>query len=524
MKDFNTDVLIIGSGISGLSAAIKLAEKNLKITIVTREKRPELTNTFWAQGGIIYSPKDLNDQEDLVRDISKASAFTSNMEAAKILSSRSADIIDEILIHKSNTDFAKDAEGELLFTKEAAHSRDRIIYNGDMTGKAIQISLLNYLSDTNKFPTVTFLTSHTAIDLITPNHHGIEIVQRYEESQVLGAYVLDQNKNEVRKIISNITILATGGIGALYLHHSNAEGARGDGHAMAHRAGAYSTNMEFIQFHPTTFYNRSSHRRFLISEAVRGEGGRLINSKGQAFMKKYHEDEELAPRDVVSRAILEEMIAEKEDCVYLDITHKNADYLKTRFPTINAYCLENKVDMTKESIPVVPAAHYTCGGVKTDLKGRTNLKGLYAVGEVACTGLHGANRLASTSLLEGLTWGYIAAEDILGYVHEMKAYQLDKIKDWTLGEEEIDLALVAQDQMTLKQTMWNYVGLSRSQNRLNRARAMFIELQDEISKFYKHAQLHDELIGLRNGVEVAFMVLNASLRNKQSVGCFYLKD
>ncbi len=524
MKDFNTDVLIIGSGISGLSAAIKLAEKNLKITIVTREKRPELTNTFWAQGGIIYSPKDLNDQEDLVRDISKASAFTSNMEAAKILSSRSADIIDEILIHKSNTDFAKDAEGELLFTKEAAHSRDRIIYNGDMTGKAIQISLLNYLSDTNKFPTVTFLTSHTAIDLITPNHHGTEIVQRYEESQVLGAYVLDQNKNEVRKIISNITILATGGIGALYLHHSNAEGARGDGHAMAHRAGAYSTNMEFIQFHPTTFYNRSSHRRFLISEAVRGEGGRLINSKGQAFMKKYHEDEELAPRDVVSRAILEEMIAEKEDCVYLDITHKNADYLKTRFPTINAYCLENKVDMTKESIPVVPAAHYTCGGVKTDLKGRTNLKGLYAVGEVACTGLHGANRLASTSLLEGLTWGYIAAEDILGYVHEMKAYQLDKIKDWTLGEEEIDLALVAQDQMTLKQTMWNYVGLSRSQNRLNRARAMFIELQDEISKFYKHAQLHDELIGLRNGVEVAFMVLNASLRNKQSVGCFYLKD
>ena len=524
MKDFKTDVLIIGSGISGLAAAIKLAEKKLSITIVTREKKPEITNTFWAQGGIIYSPKDLNDQEDLLKDIMKASAFTSNMDAAKVLTTRSADIIDELLIHKSHTDFAKDAEGELLFTKEAAHSRERIIYNGDMTGKAIQISLLNYLSDEKVFPNVKFLTSHTAIDLITPNHHGVAITQRYEENQVLGAYILDQEKNEVRKVLAKTTILATGGIGALYLHHSNSEGARGDGHAMAYRAGAYVTNMEFIQFHPTTFYNRSSHRRFLISEAVRGEGGKLINSKGQAFMKKFHEDEELAPRDIVARAILEEMIAEKEDCVYLDITHKSEEYLKNRFPTINAYCLENKIDMSKEPIPVVPAAHYTCGGVKTDLIGRTNLKRLYAVGEVACTGLHGANRLASTSLLEGLTWGYIAAEDIIANFYSMTEYDSDKIKDWNQAHEQVDLALVAQDQLTLRQTMWNYVGLSRSQNRLARARAMFIELQDEISKFYKHAQPNDELIGLRNGVEVAFMVLNASLRNKQSVGCFYLKD
>lgn len=524
MKDFNTDVLIIGSGIAGLSAAIKLAEKKLNITIVTREKRPEITNTFWAQGGIIYSPKGLDDQEDLINDIMKASAFTSNIEAAKILSTRSAEIIDEILIHKSNTDFAKDAEGELLFTKEAAHSRDRIIYNGDMTGKAIQISLLNYLANTQIFPNVTFLTSHTAIDLITPNHHGVDITQRYEENQVLGAYIFNQEANEVRKVLSKVTILATGGIGALYLHHSNSEGARGDGHAMAHRAGAYVTNMEFIQFHPTTFYNRSSHRRFLISEAVRGEGGRLINAKGEAFMKRYHPDAELAPRDIVARAILEEMISEKEDCVYLDISHKSADYLRTRFPTISGHCLENKVDMTKEPIPVVPAAHYTCGGVKTDLKGRTNLKSLYAVGEVACTGLHGANRLASTSLLEGLTWGYISAEDILNSISSIKEYNLTKIKDWSEGQDEVDLALITQDQMTVKQTMWNYVGLSRSKNRLQRARAMFIELQDEVSKFYKNAKLHDELIGLRNGVEVSFMVLNASLRNKQSIGCFYLRD
>ncbi|MES2528608.1 MAG: FAD-dependent oxidoreductase [Bdellovibrionota bacterium] len=524
MKDFNTDVLIIGTGIAGLSAALKLAEKKINVTIVTREKKPEITNTFWAQGGIIYSPKDLNDQEDLITDIIRASAYTSNIEAAKILATRSAEIIDEVLIDKSHADFAKDAEGELLFTKEAAHSRDRIIYKGDMTGKTIQISLLNYLSDKTKFPNISFLTSHTAIDLITPDHHGVDITQRYEENQVLGAYLFNQENKEVRKILSKVTILATGGIGALYLHHSNAEGARGDGHAMAYRAGADVTNMEFIQFHPTTFYNRSSHRRFLISEAIRGEGGKLINAKGEAFMKKYHPDEELAPRDVVARAILEEMIAEKEDCVYLDISHKGEDYLKERFPTIYAYCLENQVNMAKMPIPVVPAAHYTCGGVKTDLKGKTNLKRLYAVGEVACTGLHGANRLASTSLLEGLTWGYIAAEDILGSIETLSDYQADKIKNWTVGHEEVELALIAQDQLTLKQTMWNYVGLSRSQNRLARARAMFIELQDEIAKFYKHAQLNDELIGLRNGVEVSFMVLNASLRNKQSVGCFYLKN
>lgn len=524
MKDFNTDVLIIGSGIAGLSAAIKLAEENLKVTIVTREKKPEITNTYWAQGGIIYSPESLNDQEDLINDIIKASSYTSNKEAAKILSIRSAEIIEEMLIKKSHTDFAKNAEGTLLFTKEAAHSRDRIIYKGDMTGKAIQISLLNYLNDSKRFPNVSFLTSHTAIDLITPNHHGVDITQRYEENQVLGAYIFDQAESSVRKVLAKVTILATGGIGALYLHHSNAEGARGDGHAMAYRAGASVSNMEFIQFHPTTFYDRSSHRRFLISEAVRGEGGRLINSKGEAFMKKYHPDAELAPRDVVARAILEEMIREKEDCVYLDISHKDEEYLKTRFPTIYAHCLENKVDMAKEPIPVVPAAHYTCGGVKTDLHGRTNLKKLYAVGEVACTGLHGANRLASTSLLEGLTWGYIAAEDILTGIKDLATYDAEKIKDWTQAHEEVDLALITQDQMTLKQTMWNYVGLSRSQNRLARARAMFIELQDEISKFYKHAQLHDELIGLRNGVEVAFMVLNASMRNNQSVGCFYLKN
>ena len=246
-----------------------------------------------------------------------------------------------------------------------------------------------------------------------------------------------------------------------------------------------------------------------------------MNSKGEGLMEKYHPDKELAPRDIVARAILSEMIALKDDYVYLDITHKDPEWIKNRFPTIYEYCLEHKVDITKDPIPVVPAAHYTCGGVKTDLKCRTNLKNLYAVGEVSCTGLHGANRLASTSLLEGVTFGYIAAEEISKNLQNEKIYDAENIRDWRIGEDALDLGLIAQDIQTIKQTMWNYLGLTRSKNRLARARAMFREMSDEIHKFYRHAALHDELIGLRNGVEVANMVLNASVRNKKSVGCFY---
>ena len=519
-NSYNYDVLILGSGISGLSAAIKLAEKNLNIAIITREEKPETTNTLWAQGGIIYSEND----DTIISDINKASALTANISAAEVLKIKSPEILKELLLDKAKTNFDRDEKENLLFTKEAAHSKSRIIYKGDYTGKEIQISLLNYLADKTRFKNVTFLTAHTAIDLITPNHHGVTIQQRYERHQVLGAYVYDQKKREVKKVMAKKTILATGGVGALYLHNSNNSGARGDGHAMANRAGAYISNMEFIQFHPTTFFSENVHRRFLISEAVRGEGAILKNSKGEEFMKDYHPDKELAPRDVVSRAILAEMIRLKDDCVYLDISHLESEWIKTRFPTIFAYCLEHKIDMTKEAIPVVAAAHYTCGGVKTDLVGKTNLPHLYAVGEVACTGLHGANRLASTSLLEGLTFGYIAAESILEEIADSSIYDSTKIREWRNGDEEVDLGLISQDIQTIKQTMWNYLGLKRNKNRLARARAMFREMNDEIHKFYRNAELHDDLIGLRNSIEVAHLVLNASARNKKSAGCFYRED
>lgn len=521
MTSYNFDVLVIGCGVAGLASACKLAESGLVVGIVTREKDPLISNTFWAQGGIIY-PKP-ND-EFLKSDIQKASNYTSNESAINVLRDRGQKIIDELLLDKAKTNFERNESGELKFTLEAAHSIDRILYKGDFTGREIQVSLLNYLKDKKRFPNVKFLQAHTAIDLLTPQHHGVNIGQRYEENKVVGAYLFNQETQEVSKAIARFTILATGGVGALYLHHSNSEGARGDGHAMAKRAGATLIDMEFIQFHPTTFFDSSSHRRFLISEAVRGEGGVLINSLGQRFMAKYHPDEELAPRDIVARAIAEETIETMHDCVYLDISHKDSAWIQTRFPTIYEHCLDKGIDITKQPIPVVPAAHYTCGGVKIDLKGRTDLRNLYAVGEVSCSGLHGANRLASTSLVEGLTWGYIAAEDIIEAKNAVSQYETRLIKDWEKGSEDFDRALIHQDLMTLKQTMWNYVGLTRTSNRLKRANAMFRELNDEIGKFYKKCKLSDSLIGLRNSAEVGLTVLQSSLRNKESVGCFYRKN
>lgn len=523
MESGHCDILIIGTGIAGLTAAIKAAEAKLNVTIITRAKRPEETNTHWAQGGIIYSKDSWDDKSLLASDIQKASAYTSYDKAIDELVNRGAQILEEILIQKAETDFSKSL-GKLSFTMEAAHSSERIIYKDDCTGKSIQVSLLNYIDDKERFPNVNIMTEHTAIDLITPSHHGVNLHQRYEDHKVVGAYVFDQVNESVIKVIAKKTVLATGGIGALYLHNSNTASSRGDGHAMAKRAGALISNMEFIQFHPTTFYSGAYHRRFLISEAVRGEGGILTNSKGERFMEKYHPDLELAPRDVVSRAILNEIIELQDDYVYLDISHKDSEWIKSRFPTIYKYCLERNVDITERSIPVVPAAHYTCGGVKTDLKGRTSLKNLYAVGEVASTGLHGANRLASTSLLEGLVFGYIAAENIVDKIRDEEMYDIHSIKEWKSGDKEIDIALITQDIQTLKQTMWNYLGLKRSKNRLARANAMFGEMTEEIHKFYKHAKLHDDLIGLRNAVEVGQLVLNASIRNKESVGCFYREN
>ncbi len=516
------DVLIIGTGISGLTSAIKLAENGANVAIITREHEPTNCNTYFAQGGIIYSKDEVS---CLQEDISKASNQTSNPFASKILATRSADILNDILINKAKTNFTHDDNNNLKKTREAAHSKARIIYKGDYTGKEIEVSLINYVTDKKRFPNITLFAGHTAIDLLTPDHHGTTIQQRYEEAKVVGAYILNQQTGDVLTIVTKYTILATGGYAALYLHHSNSEGCRGDGHAMARRVGATLTNMEFIQFHPTTFYDQSSNRRFLISEAVRGEGAVLKNSLDEEFMINYHPDKELAPRDIVSRAIIDEIIRTDHACVYLDISNKDKDWIINRFPTIYSHCLKSNIDITKDPIPVVPSAHYSCGGIKTDTTGKTNVKNLYAVGEVSCTGLHGANRLASTALLEGLTWGYIAAEDILKTINNQEFYNHNMVKNWeNIQGQQCDQALLKQDWLTIKQTMWNYVGLIRTTERLTRAYAIFGEMHSEIQRFYTNVSLDDELIGLRNAAEVAYMVTNASSQNKKSAGCFYRKN
>lgn len=516
-----TDVLILGTGISGLTSAILLAEKGLEVLLVTKEQDLAETNTFWAQGGIIFpGPEKV---KGLANDIRAASSQTSYDKAINHLCEHSGNIVEKFLLNKIKVPFKKNADGNLDFTREAAHSQSRIIYHGDKTGNVIESSLIEYM-ETKAFPNLKILKQHTAIDLITAAHHGKKIDQRYEEPKVLGVYLFDQKEETVIKCLAKTTILATGGLGSLYSHHTNSEGARGDGHVMAKRAGAYLTNMEFVQFHPTAFYEPSSHRRFLISEALRGEGAYLVNSKRERFMQNYHQDCELAPRDVVSRSILQEMISTGDQCVYLDISYKDKQWTKERFPTIYQYCLNQGIDITQHPIPVVPAAHYSCGGVWVDLAGRTTLANLYAVGEVSCTGLHGANRLASTSLLEGLTWSHFAAEDIAKNIVSINLYNPDEIEDWKGANQEVDLNLVAQDWSTLRQTMWNYVGIKRSRNRLLRAKAMVSELSEEIHKFYKHAKLHDQLIGIRNAVEVAFLVIDSSMKAKHSVGSFYLED
>lgn len=520
-KAVECDVLVIGSGIAGLTSALQLAKSGVRVTVVTREKKPEESNTLWAQGGIIFSPEEARDRQALFNDILRASANTAYRPAVDHLAATSGEVVRQILLNEVGVPFEKNGD-KLLATKEAAHSRARIIYKGDYTGRAIQLSLLRTLQQ-NYADRVEFLTEHTSIDLITPGHHGKDIQQRCEPHAVLGAFVYDQRQDCVKKLLAKKTILASGGISALYLHHTNSQGARGDGHAMASRAGARLVNMEFVQFHPTTFYAKGEHRRFLMSEALRGEGGTLLNQQGQRFMPARHQDAELAPRDVVSRAIVDEMLKDKSDCVYLDMTHLSQSRLSERFPTIFAHCLEHKIDISRDYIPVVPAAHYSCGGIQVDLHGRTNLENLYAVGEVSCTGVHGANRLASTSLLEGLTWGYFAAEHVLSSIHDCSSYSPERLRDWEPGLEQVDLSLVSQDWSVLRQTMWNYVGIKRSKNRLGRARAMLSELGEEVGKFYRHAKLHDNLIGLRNAVDVSQMVLDASRKNMSSVGCFYLE-
>ncbi len=512
------DVLIIGSGIAGLSAAITLAERKRNIMIITRAQDAEESNTLYAQGGIAY--KDPHESlESFKEDIISAGAGIVNTKAVDRLIEKGPEYIEEMLIKKVRVPFDRH-RGQYDLGREGAHSEFRVLHSKDYTGKSIELALLRYIK---KFKNVIFSTNKTAIDILTLSHHSLLPEDRYKPSTCIGAYVFNQITGNVETIFAKESILATGGLGQLYLHTTNPKGARGDGIAMAHRAGARIINLEYIQFHPTTLYSAHSTNRFLISEALRGQGAKLITKNGHAFMHSYHKLLELAPRDIVSQAIHSEMLKENSECVYLDISFKKSSWIKTHFPQIYTTCKKEGIDITKEPIPVVPSAHYLCGGIFVSLSGETTIRGLSAIGEVACNGLHGANRLASTSLLEGLVFGIDCGNSIEEKLQK-KTYTFPKVSPWRLGQEPVDPSLIYQDMNMIKQTMWNYVGLTRSEKRLLRSSELLNEFNREIERFYKDGLLSDSLIGLRNMSRVSQLVIKAALLNKRSVGCHFRID
>ena len=521
-----TDVLIIGSGIAGATAALRLAENpNRRIALITRAPDPNDSNTNWAQGGIIH--RGVDDNADLlVEDILTAGAGASLPEAARILAEEGPPLLNEILINISNIKFDRDNDGKLSYGNEAAHQRRRILHVGDGTGAAISRGLIHALqSKTN----IQWFTDATAVDLITYPHHSRDPLDTYKPITCHGAYVFDRKGRAVHRTLAAVTVLATGGLGRIYRNTTNPQGARGDGLAMASRAGARIINAEYMQFHPTALAVPGSEG-FLISEAVRGEGGILLTPDGRTFMEEYSPEwKDLAPRDVVSRAIHHIMETRGYTHVLLDIaSHKSADEIRARFPNIYSTCLKFGVDISRDPIPVVPAAHYFCGGAQVDEVGKTSIENLYAVGEVSCTGLHGANRLASTSLLEGLVWGHRAARDIESKLDEAPLHipTREMIPPWDESrlDADPDPALIQGDMQTIQNIMWHYVGLVRSGERLSRAIRELRHLQNEIETFYRTTKLSDGLIGLRNAVESALIVAQAARHNRQSRGCHYRVD
>jgi L-aspartate oxidase len=513
------DVLIIGSGIAGLTAAITASEQGLDVIVINKEASLEESNTLYAQGGIVSLGEEDSPQL-LIKDIMEAGDGISNLEAVTILASEGPSIVEDFLVKKARVPFSRSDKGELEYAKEAGHSTRRILHYKDMTGKVIEDSLIERAKTSSN---IHVLTDHTAIDLLTIPHHSTNPLALYREPQCIGAYVLNNVDEQVEIIFSSYTVLAAGGLGRIYLHTTNPPSATGDGFAMAYRAGTRLINMEYIQFHPTSLFHKDADG-FLISEAMRGEGARLKTKDNIPFMNKYSPLGDLAPRDEVSRAIYEEMIRRGDSYVYLDIASYTKIDIKKRFPTIYEKCMSLDIDILKGPIPVVPAAHYSCGGVQVNSWGQTSLKNLYAVGEVSATGLHGANRLASTSLLEGLVWGVRASKHITSHFDGEKPYKESEIPLWQPPEkeEEVDPALVQQDWLSITSTMWNYVGIIRTIKRLERGKADLSYLENRIDDFYRRAHLTPMVLNLRNGIQTALLVAEAAFSNRKSRGAHYI--
>jgi L-aspartate oxidase len=503
------DFLVLGGGVAGLSFALEAAAHG-SVLVLAKRARSE-GNTQYAQGGIAGVLGADDSLESHVEDTLAAGAGLCHRDAVEVTVREGPERIRWLL--SLGVEFDREAPDRLHLTREGGHSRRRVAHAKDTTGREVERALLAACDARD----IRIVPDAVAIDVVTSEKVGLGGPNR-----ALGAYVLDRASGEIATVAARATVLATGGAGKVYLYTSNPDVATGDGVAMAHRSGAAVANMEFFQFHPTCLYHPQA-KSFLISEALRGEGGILRNLAGEAFMSRYDPRRELAPRDIVARSIDAEVKRRGDDCAFLDMTHLPRAFLIEHFPHIYATCKEFGIDMAVQPIPVVPAAHYQCGGVVTDLMGRTTVPRLLAVGEVACTGLHGANRLASNSLLEGLVFGTRAARA----VRELDENEAGvPLPDWNPGDalDPDEGVVVTHNWDEVRRTMWNYVGIVRSVKRLERARTRLATLRSEIREYYWKYKVTPDLVELRNLADVAMLVVECALRRRESRGLHYLLD
>ena len=515
------DFLVLGSGVAGLTFALKVADA-ASVGIVTKKASAE-GNTNWAQGGVAAVVDPTDTLESHVEDTLVAGAGLCDEDIVRIVVTEGPERVRELMA--LGAQFSRDPDGDLSLGREGGHSANRIVHAADATGREIERALLAAI---RRHPNIQVFEHHFAIELITGHHLGRVITRRTPDVSCYGAYVLDEEADEVEPFLARTTLLATGGSGQVYLHTTNPAVATGDGLAMAYRAKARVANMEFVQFHPTSLYHPGSNQggaSFLITEAVRGDGGRLFNLAGERFMPAYDPREELAPRDVVARAIDDQLKKRGETHVLLDISHKPAAEVTHHFPNIHERLLGLGIDMTKEPVPVVPAAHYQCGGVVTDALARTNVAGLYAAGEVTCTGLHGANRLASNSLLEAMVFAHRAALDVKANPRPWTP-EHDRVPAWDASgtSRPDEWVLVEHNRDELRRVMWNYVGIVRSDLRLERALRRTRLLHDETESFYKRTRVSVGLGELRNLITTAYLIVRSALMRHESRGLHYTLD
>jgi len=520
--NITSEFLVIGSGVAGLTFALKVADHGT-VTIVTKKEVSE-SNTAYAQGGVAAVQSDIDSFDLHIQDTLSAGDGLCNREVVEMVVTHGPERIKELIdlgvqFSLCDDDAHKAPGTEYDLGREGGHSEKRVLHADDMTGREIERALVEQVK---RHPNITLLEEHIAIDLITISTRVKSgMITTTRDTTCCGAYVLDKTADKVKTISAKVTVLACGGSGKVYLYTSNPDVATGDGIAMAWRAGASVANMEFMQFHPTCLFHPEA-KNFLISEAVRGEGAVLKNEKGEPFMEKYDPLKDLACRDKVSRAIDSELKTSGADSVFLDISHKDPAFVKKRFPNLWRQCLKFGFDMTKDAIPVVPAAHYMCGGVATDLSGRSDIKHLYAIGESACTGLHGANRLASNSLLEALVYAHSAAEQAIEDAKAWKdtSVQLPRWDDvGATDSDEVSLLTTNWDE--IRRFMQNYVGVVRSDKRLSRALNRIENIQNEIREYYWNFRVTADLIELRNIAVVAELIIRSAMKRRESRGLHY---